>query len=210
MLARLISLALVVLVLSPIKTVAQDLKVLLIAKEDTSGDLELMLSKEIGVMTDMLEEAGFEVELASPSGKPLVAGQITVTPDLQYADVEVAGYAGVIMPCMAVGFEVPLQPELAAIIEEAIAEGKPVAAQVSSVILLAKAGVLSGKKYAFIEDWVAEQPALEDAIFSGQGIVKDGNIITSGVCPYAAKLLGLEDGTPALTQALIREMKGEE
>jgi hypothetical protein len=70
--------------------------------------------------------------------------------------------------------------------------------------------VLSGKKYAFIEDWVAEQPALEDAIFSGQGIVKDGNIITSGVCPYAAKLLGLEDGTPALTQALIREMKGEE
>lgn len=70
--------------------------------------------------------------------------------------------------------------------------------------------MLSGKKYAFLEDWVAEQPVLEDAVFSGHGIVKDGNIITSGVCPCAAKVLGLEDNTPALTQALIREMKGEE
>ncbi len=207
MLARLFSLVLVLLTLSPLTAQGQDLRVLLIAKEDSSADLELMLIKEIGVMTDMLKEAGFEVVTASPSGEPLVAGQITVTPDLKYADVEVAEYAGVIMPCVAVGFDVPLQPELGAIIEEAIAEGKPVAAQVSSVILLAKAGVLSGKKYAFIEDWAAEQPALEDAVLSGHGIVTDGTIITSGVCPYAAKATGLEDGTPALTQALITEMK---
>ncbi len=194
--------------LGPVAMAQQDLKVLLIVKEDSSADLELMLTKEVGVMTEMLEQAGFEVVVASASGQPLVAGQTTLTPDLKLADVNVADYAGFIMPCMAVGFEVPLLPEVAAIVQGAVAEGKPVAAQVGSVITLAEAGVLSGKKYALIEEWAAEQSVLEDAIYSGNGIVQDGKIITSGVCPYAARALGLQDGTPGLTQALIAELTG--
>jgi hypothetical protein len=40
-------------------------------------------------------------------------------------------------------------------------------------------------------------------VYSGTGVVKDGNIITSGVCPYLEKLYGFEDGTELLTESLI-------
>ena len=77
----------------------------------------------------------------------------------------------------------PLPPEGTAIIKEAVAKGKPLAAQTGSVILMSQAGVLKGKKYALAKGW----PAIEGAIYSGDGIVQDGKIITSGVCPYMAK-----------------------
>jgi hypothetical protein len=41
-------------------------KVLLIAQE-SSMDMDLMLSKEVGVMVDRLEKAGFDVIVASDS-----------------------------------------------------------------------------------------------------------------------------------------------
>jgi hypothetical protein len=65
---------------------------------------------------------------------------------------------------------------------------------------------LSGKKYAFAKEEVESVPALKDAIYGGEGIVKDGKIITSGVCPYMTKTKGLQDGTVALTKALITEL----
>ena len=187
----------------------QNPKVLLIAKEDSSADLELMLTNEVGVMTDLLEQEGFEVVVASTSGQPLVAGRTTLTPDLKLGEVNVADYSGIIMPCMAVGFDVALKPEVAAIVRGALAERKPVAAQLSSVITLAYAGVLTGKKYAFIEEWAAGQSVLNDAVYSGNGIVQDGKIITSGVCPYAARESGLQDGTTGLVEALIAEIRSQ-
>ena len=62
--------------------------------------------------------------------------------------MKVADYAGFIMPCMAVGLfpGPPVAPEAVAIVKQAVAEGKPVAAQFGSVIILAQAGVLKGKK----------------------------------------------------------------
>jgi putative intracellular protease/amidase len=186
----------------------QDLRVLLVAAEDSAADLEYSLTKEVGVMRGLLEEAGFQVVVASASGQPFVADTTTLTPDLTYGDVNVADYAGIIMPCLAL-YHRAEPPELTAIIREAVAQGKPVAAQTGAVFTLAKAGVLSGKRYALVQEWVAQEPALEDGIYSGHGIVKDGNIITSGVCPVAAKMVGLEDGTSELTQALIAELAGE-
>ncbi len=196
------------LLISVIPSAADGTKVLMIVKHDKeeSADLELMLTKEVGVMTDLLERAGFEVEVASVSGKPLATEKTTLEPDLKLEDVRVADYAGFIMPCLAVGFEVPLYPEVAAVVKEAVSEGKPVAAQVDSIITLARAGLLSGKKYSFPEEWAPAQSVLKDAIHSGHGIVQDGKIITSGACPFAARRFGFEDGTSKLTQALIAEM----
>jgi putative intracellular protease/amidase len=185
----------------------QSQKVLLIVNEHKSGDLELMLTKELGVMKDMLSQAGFKVVAATVSGQPLVAGSTTFTPDLKLSDVKGADYAGFIMPCMAPLEEDPaLLREAAPIIKAAVAEGKPVAAQLGSVVILAEAGVLSGKKFAFDKDEVKDVPALKDAVYSGDGVVQDGKIITSGVCPYMAKMKGLQDGTSALTKALIAEL----
>lgn len=190
---------------------ADGAKVLLIIKhvEKESADLELMLTKEVGVMTDMLDQAGFEVVVASASGQPLVAENTTLKPDLKLGEVKVADYAGFILPCMAVG-EVPLLPEVAAIVKDALAEGKPVAAQFSSVMTIAKAGVLSGKKYSyFSEEWAGNRPEFKNAVFSGNDIVQDGNIITSGICPSLAKNQGQKDGTPNLTKAFIAALGDE-
>jgi hypothetical protein len=40
-------------------------QVLLIPREGESGDLDLMLKKEVGVMTDMLQKAGFKVVIVN-------------------------------------------------------------------------------------------------------------------------------------------------
>jgi putative intracellular protease/amidase len=176
-------------------------KVLMIVNEGKSADLELMLTKEDGVMKDLLQKAGFEVVVSTASNQPLVAGSAKLKPDLKLSDVKVADYKGVIMPCMATSAN-SLPPEGSAIIKEAVAKKKPLAAQTGSVMLLAQAGVLTGKKYALAKQW----PGIEGAIYSGDGIVRDGKIITSGICPYMAKQ-GRPDGTSKLTEALIAELK---
>ncbi len=181
------------------------LKVLVIVKENSS-ELEFMLTKEVAVITDTLEQSGFEAVVASASGQPMVTAATTLTPDLKLKDVKVVDYAGFIIPCMMA----PEVPNVAAIVKEAVAEGKPVAAQVSSVLILAEAGVLSGKKYAFItEERAAEHSTLKDAMYGGHGVVQDGKIITSGVCPVGAKRRGLQDGTTKMTETLITELTGE-
>ncbi len=181
------------------------LKVLVIVKEKSS-ELEFMLTKEVAVITDTLEQSGFEAVVASASGQLMVTAATTLTPDLKLKDVKVVDYAGIIIPCMMA----PEVPKVAAIVKEAVAEGKPVAAQFSSIRVLADAGVLSGKKYAFItEERAAEHSTLKDAMYSGYGVVQDGKIITSAVCPLAAKHRGLQDGTTKLTKALITELTGE-
>ena len=38
-------------------------------------------------------------------------------------------------------------------------------------------------------------------IYSGRGVVQDGNIMTSGTCPMMAKMTGYKDGTAELTIA---------
>lgn len=48
-------------------------KVLLIIR-DGSGDLEFMLNKEIKIMQETIEKAGFTVEIATLSGEAISAG----------------------------------------------------------------------------------------------------------------------------------------
>lgn len=190
-------------------TKAQAAKVLLIPREGSSGDIELMLTKEVGVMVAILQKAGFEVVVATASGAPIVARTTTLRPDLKLADVKVADYAGFILACKAVGlFPGPPQPAQAvAIVKKAVAQGKPVAAQLGAVCVLAEAGVLKGKRYAFYTDPLSRDARFEGAIYSDDTIVKDGNIITSCCCPYIATMMGYPDGTANLTQTLIAELK---
>ena len=184
--------------------VGQD-KVLMIVKDAPSLDLPLMLEHEVLVMQKMLEGAGFDVVVASPSGAPLVAGEFTLTPDLRLAEVNMDDYAGIIRPCMAVESE-PSIPETEALVREALVANKPVAAQTGSVVTLARAGVLMGRKFAYPSEFIEDVPELEGMTPKGHGVVQDGNLITSGVCPYAARELGLEDGTQALTGAMIAQL----
>ncbi len=188
-------------------------KVLLIIRGDglKSYDLELMLTKEVGVMKEILEQSGFEVAVATMSGDLISADSTQLEPDLKLDDVSIADYEGFILPCMADSGS-PAPEAVVTMVKKVAAAGKPVAAQLGSVLTLAKAGVLMGKKYAFfeLEDFDANSfPDLKGCggIYSGIGVIQDANIITSGVCPYWAREKGLQDGTQELTRTLIKVIK---
>ncbi len=183
---------------APTATTASPAKVLVIPREG-SASIDLMVAKELGVMIDTLKDAGFDVVVASKSGVPFVAQARTVRPDLRLAGVRTADYAGFMLPCMAAGTPGPIPAEAVRIVAEASAAGKPVAAQRGSLYILSQAGVLKGRKYAYMGAMFFE------GIYSGNGVVQDGNIITSAVCPYQAQG-GMPDGTAELTERLIQTL----
>jgi putative intracellular protease/amidase len=181
-------------------------KVLLFIK-DGSSQLEYMLIHEVGTMSKILKESGYEVKIATLSGTVLRTDSITLTPDLKLAEVNIDDYAGFILPCMVVD---SVNPEVASLVKKVVDKGKPLAAQLASVVILAKAGVLNGKKFAFSDAKdinTSMYPGFSEGIYSGKGVIKDGNIVTSGICPWMAKMTGDKDGTAELTQDLIDIIK---
>jgi putative intracellular protease/amidase len=179
-------------------------KVLIYVKEE-SPQLEYMLTNEVGKMSELLKGAGFEVKTASISGKVLQTGSVSLTPDYKFSDVKVDDYAAFIFPCMVSDFA---SEEVVNFVKESVIKGIPIAAQAGGVVILAKAGALNGKKYALNAD-ASDNPDFTGSIYSGTGVVRDGFIITSGVCPWIAKETGWEDGTTKLAQTLIETIKSK-
>jgi putative intracellular protease/amidase len=205
-------------------------KVLMIPREGYSSDLDLMIKMEVGVMRYHLRSAGFEVDIATTSGFPILGSTQKIEKVMRLADINLDNYAGIIMPCMAVGAfpGPPVSQEAIVLVKKALSEGKPVAASTFSSIILAEAGVLKGKKYAFgrdplkpgpdaaqaaarltgaiIPDWpvmAKTDPRFVGAIYSGAGVVQDGKIITSGGCAFMHEAWGAEDKTQELTKTFI-------
>jgi len=176
--------------------------VLLLLREG-SHDVEFMLTREVGVMLEMLEAAGLAVVVASASGRTMGRHTVKLKPDMKLAEVRVADYAGIILPSMAVGLTVPAQPKITEIVRKAAAGDSVVAAQHGSVVVLQRAGVLKKKKYAF------ERRVFSEGVYAGTGVVRDGNLITSGTCPYLARETGRPDGTVELIRLVIESIARE-
>ena len=188
----------------------QDTPKVLLFITDGSRDLELMLTKEVVVMKEILEQSSFEVEIATLSGETISVDSVVIEPDLILSDISIADYSGFIFPCMAPPWEKinNLDPEVVTFIKKISTKGKPMAAQTLSVADFAKAGVLVGKKYAFtIDPDVNNYPDFKGGIYSGEGVVQDGNIITSGTCPWKTREYEKPDGTRELTQLLVKAIK---
>ncbi len=181
-------------------------QVLLVLQEQASADLELMLTKEVGVMKSMLESAGYKVITASVSGQPFVGGATTLTPDLKIADVKIEDFAGVIVPCLATDTDFPRAKEDVKIVKEAAEKGKIIAAQMTGILVLRDAGVLDSKQFSMLSGM---ENAVPNGIYKGEGVVQDGNIITNGICPYIAQALGRTDQTAELTQKFIDALKSQ-
>ena len=183
--------------------------VLLILRDPRPENIDTALTKEVVVIKNILEKAGFKVVAATTDGLPIKGSTVTFTPDLKLSDVKVNDYVGVIIACTA-GGSIPstsVSPIAVSIAKQAVTQGKPVAASHGSVIILAEAGVLVGKRYGF---WVdpfgigrRQDDRFTGAIYGGTGVVQDGNIITCGACPQVAPTYGLPDSTAELTQAFI-------
>ena len=186
---------------------AQDPPKALIFIRGGSVDWEYMLNREVGVMYRVLQEAGIEVDVATASGDPISVGSVNYTPDLKLSDADLSEYATVILPCMAANRYV--DPGALRMVGEAAAAGILVAAQYNSVYTLAEAGLLKDRKYAHAAEIDVDRfPGFEGAEFAGSSIVRDGNVITSGICPYMARQRGVPDQTEEFMQAVIEVIKG--
>jgi putative intracellular protease/amidase len=190
-------------------------RVLLIPREaEGYSGLDTMLIKEVGVMTDLLQRAGFKVVVGTTPGQPIEGFVKKLKPDLKLSEVKVEDYSGVILACMACGFfpGPPVSPAAVSVVRQAVVKGKPIAANAGAVYILAEAGVLRGKHYSFPQDAFNPCPPhkkdlrFEGAIYSGHGVIRDGNIITSASCARQEDQTGLRDCTPELTRAFIAKL----
>ena len=198
-------------------------KVLIIIKERYgSADTQFMATEEAILMKQTLEEGGFMVHIASASGRKFWRRRVTneegvwiekvvLESDYKLSEVNVDNYIGFMITCSALGENISIdrkqvlafgetysKPEEVAIAKKIVDSGKPIAAQGKGVVLLAEAGVLKGKKFSYKRDL-----QLDDAIYGGQDVVKDGNIMTSSFC----SAYGPKDQTVELTKALIAEIQ---
>jgi putative intracellular protease/amidase len=194
-------------------------KVLIIIKERYgSADTQFLKTEEAILMKQTLEEVGFMIHIASASGRKFWRRRVTneagewiekvdFESDYKLGDVNVDNYSGFMITCSALGVNISIdrkrvlafgetysKPEEVAIAKKIVDSGKPIAAQGKGVVILAEAGVLKGKKYSYMRDL-----QLDDAIYGGQDVVKDRNIITSTFCSYYPS----KDQTVELTEALI-------
>ena len=188
-------------------------KVLMIIREGSPHDPDLMIQMEVGTMMRLLKKAGFGVDVASLSGQDVSGPTQKIEKVLRLSDVKLDDYVGVIIPCMGV-MEGIASPEMVKVVRDVVAKGKPIAASNGGATVLGKAGVLKGRKYAFAIypsepqfKQFFDATDLEGATYSGTGVVQDGKIITAGGCPRSELYLGRQNRTLELTQTFIAAIK---
>lgn len=213
MLNRLTLVLLVLLLTLPISSMGQNHKILLFVPEENPEYLvtDIMLKKEAGAMISILEDAGYMVDIATVSGNLVVAGKTSFRPDYNISEINVNNYVGLILPSIRTCHREPISAEAAKVIRQFAEQNKPIAAQAYGIEWLGEAGILSGRKFSFVSSSV-NSIRLKNKLKGGilvdkRPIVKDGNIITSGVCPDISRRFNLPDGTTQLMRKLIKEIE---
>jgi putative intracellular protease/amidase len=170
--------------------------VILLISRENGRNPELMLTKEVGVMVGMLKQAGFRVKVSAPSEREITGTTTSLKPDLKNSDVKVAESSAFVPPCMAqpTGAE-GVAPEFLKLVKQLAATGKPIAAEMSSIAILRKAGALEGKTVA--------------AQNSHPPVVQDGNLVTNMICPYMAVEMGEKDAVGDLMQQFIKLLQAQ-
>lgn len=195
-----ICICIVVTVLASCSNSSENNKVLMIPREG-SENLAIAISQESDVMLKILTDDGFEVIIATDSGKELKTGNYQLIPDFKLSEVSAKDYSGIIMPCMNAGTDPKkVSKEAIRIVKEAVKTDIPIAAQLGSVLVLEAAEVWSPD--------LAKIPANESyRNWGGDGIYTYNKIVTSGTCPFLAKHSNAVDRTEELTTKFIELLK---
>ncbi|MEM7821638.1 MAG: DJ-1/PfpI family protein [Candidatus Aenigmatarchaeota archaeon] len=134
--------------------------------------------EEIEAITvvDVLRRAGIEVDMVGIVGT-MVSGShgIRVMADKRFGEIKTEGYDGIILPGGDPGYKnLAKTSKILEIIKKMYSEGKIVAAICAAPYVLAKAGILEGKKATIY-------PGMESELQypRGEKVVVDGNVITS-------------------------------
>jgi protease I len=162
------------------KNSTSEKKILMIIAPQNFRDEELFIPKKI------FEDNGYDVEVACSSLKT-AKGMLGARykPELLLSKVRVEKYQAIILVGGS-GSVVYFNNKIVhRIVRNAVKEHKVVGAICLAPCILAKAGVLKGKKATV---WYSAKNCLIEngAIYTGRGVEKDGNIITASG-PLAAK-----------------------
>lgn len=155
--------------------------------------------EELLVPQNMLETNRVQVVLASSSLSPAkgMLGSV-VRPDMLLKDVRVEEFAAVIFVGGSGAEEFWNDPTAHNIAVEAVSQGKVVGAICIAPVILARAGVLKGRR-ATVWPGVARQLKDAGVNYSGAGVEVDGDIITAKGPENAAEF------AEALVTALVRK-----
>jgi putative intracellular protease/amidase len=141
--------------------------------KDGSEEPAYMLSKEVGTMRKILEQSGYKVTTATLSGEIIKTDSLSLTPDIRLGEARIDDYDGLLIPCMASEI---VSPEAVAFVKKVSAKGKPIAAQLGSVMILGEAGILKGKKFAYEYEHDANKvrsaAMLKDGTYAGTGVIR--------------------------------------
>jgi len=209
---RLFLISLFLLIMLPLSSRAENPKILLFVPEENPRYLvsDLALKTEAGAMIEFLEAAGYKVDIATPSGNPIVVGMTSLKPDHKFSEVIADNYVGLILPSVNAHHREPISSEAVKVIRQFVEQDKPIAAQAYGIEWLGEAGLLLDREFSFVSAAVNSyrlKSKIKDGILiDNRPIVKDGNIITSGVSPDISQKFDLHDGTLWLTKALIEEI----
>lgn len=137
----------------------------------------------------VLESRGFQVTVAS-SSLETATGMLgaQVKPDILVNDIVVNDYAAIVFVGGVGAAEYWDNPTAHRIAQEAVAQGKVLAAICIAPVTLAKAGVLQGKRATVFASATSKVQA-GGATCTGESVVRDGLIITANG-PGAARQFG--------------------
>jgi protease I len=160
-------------------------------------DVEYFVPKEI------LEKAGIEVKTASnKSGTAIGADGGDTNVDLLVSQIKVADFDAIIFVGGPGCLDALDNENSYKVAKEAVSQNKVLAAICISPVILAKAGVLEGKRATCWTDPLGSQAKIlkeKGAIFEKKSVVVDGKIIT-GNGPSAAEEFG-----KAIVELLTKE-----
>jgi len=171
-------------------------KKVLIMPREPSRDMEVALRQEYQVIADYVKSAGYQVEVATLSGRELRAGSLSLTPDLKLADVRTKDYVGIVMLCSNAGTGLPISDEAKRIVRQAAARKLPIAAQRGSVLILTAA-----KLWNPDECGIPKTDRLRG--LGGTGIFQKGLILTSGICPMYSAEASLPDCSREMARRFV-------
>jgi protease I len=137
----------------------------------------------------VLEARGVQVTVASSSPETAMGMMgATVQPDVLVSDIVVSDYGAIVFiggPGAAEYWDDPTAHRIA---QEAVAQGKVLAAICIAPVALARAGVLQGRQATVFESAIGEVEA-GGATCTGESVVRDGLIVTANG-PGAARQFG--------------------
>ena len=137
--------------------------------------------EEVEALTvvDLLRRAGVGCDMVSIANKPEVIGShgIVVKADKLWAETDFSAYLGVILPGGLKGTQnLAADENVIGLLRDFAGEGKLTAAICAAPTVLAKAGLLKGKKAVCYPGLEGE---LTGAEYTVESVVQDGAVITS-------------------------------